>query len=80
LVFGHANNYCGIENPHFIHDVTLLDEGGAPAAACTIHSKIYPKSATPLGSTTFSTQHSRKAASDTACHKLGVKPSLRTPR
>jgi len=50
------------------------------AAACTIHSKIYPKAATPPGSTTISTQHSRKAASDTACRKLGVKPSVCTPR
>jgi hypothetical protein len=30
VVFGYANNYCGTENPHFIHDVTLLDEIGAP--------------------------------------------------
>jgi hypothetical protein len=63
---------------HCLMKLVHLDS--ASAAACTIHSNIYSKAATLLGSTTFSTQHSRKAASDTACRKLGVKPTLRTPR
>jgi hypothetical protein len=45
---------------HSLMKLVHLDS--VSAAACTGHSKIYPKAATPLGSTTFSTQHSGRAA------------------